>query len=74
MTGMREGCNGQEDMSLPSSDGRVVYRSLKIEKTHHHHPSFPQISRMVALALSNDRMSKMRKSSFSGLELLVRPP
>lgn len=77
VTGMREGCSGQEDASLLSSVGRVVYSSLKLEKTHHHHPSFPQITRpscMVTLALSNGRMSKMRKSSFSGLELLVRPP
>lgn len=73
VTGMREGCSGQEDVSLPSSVCRAAYNSLKFEETHHlSQNTLP--SCMVAPALRNDRMSKMKNGSFSRLELLVRPP
>lgn len=71
MTDVREGCVGWRDMSLLSRIGRVVCSSLElcVDSAPNKLPSL-----MIALALSNDWMSKTKNGLFSGLVLLKRAP
>lgn len=51
---------------MPNRVGRMVSKSL--ECVQYQPPS------KTALAMSNDRMSEIKNSSFSGSNLLERPP
>lgn len=70
VTGVREGCMMRTRL-LPSRLGRVVCRSLELGQTQ---PLNKLPSPTVALALSDDRMCKMKNGSFTGLGLHKIPP
>lgn len=69
-TDVREGCGGWRDIPLLRI-GWVVCSSLELVYTQPHN-KLP--SPMIALALSNDWMYKMKNGLFSGLVFLRRPP
>lgn len=69
VTGTREGCGQWGNMSLPCRADRVVGSRLELTR-----PSNMLPSCIITLALSNDRISEMKNGSFSGMDLLGRPP
>lgn len=74
VTVVRQGCCGPGSMSLLSRVERVVSSSLELVQTQHFIPTLNTLpSYKISLTLSNHRMSKMKNSSFSELDLLKRP-
>lgn len=63
----KEGCGGWGSMSLQNRVNKVVYSILELVQTQ---PTNTLHSCTITRALSSDRMSNMKKVSFSGLDLL----
>lgn len=71
VTGMGEACRELGNRALSRRPGRVAYSTLKLAQAL---PLNTLPSYMITLALSDNRVSKMKNTSFPGLGFLIRSP